>query len=192
MEHSAIGPGPGDSQEPTHLWPKDLKCILFKYAYSPLGHLIRYQWHDSPRPSKGFCAFRKEGTRKYISDFDSLKKSQRILFDKKENLECLTQDYTSKIKGTLPLPEIHLVMSPRKKKVGGGFLRGSGGKESTCSAGDLGSIPGSGRSPGEGNGYPLKYSCLENPMDRGTWWAVVHGVTKTVRHHWETEGVFKQ
>ena len=44
---------------------------------------------------------------------------------------------------------------------------GSDGKESACSAGDLGSIPGSGRSPGEGNGYPLQYSCLENPMDRG-------------------------
>ena len=44
---------------------------------------------------------------------------------------------------------------------------------------DLGSIPGSGRSPGEGNGYPHQYSCLENPMDRGTWQATVHGVTKS-------------
>ena len=46
------------------------------------------------------------------------------------------------------------------------FPGGSDGKQSDCSAGDLGSIPGSGRSPGEGNGYPLQYSCLENPMDR--------------------------
>ena len=45
--------------------------------------------------------------------------------------------------------------------------------------GDLGLIPGSGRSPGEGNGNPLQYSCLENPMDRGAWWAIVHGVTKS-------------
>ena len=52
------------------------------------------------------------------------------------------------------------------------------GKESACSAGDLGSIPGSGRSPGEGNGNPLQYSCLENPMDRGAWQATVHGVTR--------------
>jgi len=52
-------------------------------------------------------------------------------------------------------------------------------KESTCSAGDGGSIPGSGRPPGEGNGNPLQYSCLENPMDRGAWWATVHGVAKT-------------
>ena len=51
-------------------------------------------------------------------------------------------------------------------------------KESACNAGDLGSIPGSGRSPGEGNGNPLQYSCLENPMDRGAWRATVHGVAR--------------
>ena len=50
---------------------------------------------------------------------------------------------------------------------------------SACNAGDLGSIPGSGRSPGEGNGNPLQYSCLENPMDGGAWWATVHGVAKS-------------
>ena len=52
------------------------------------------------------------------------------------------------------------------------------GKESACNAGDLGSIPGSGRSPGEGNSNPLQYSGLENPMDRGAWQATVHGVTR--------------
>ena len=51
-------------------------------------------------------------------------------------------------------------------------------KASARNAGDLGSIPGSGRSPGEGNGNPLQYSCLENPMDGGAWWATVHGVAK--------------
>ena len=55
---------------------------------------------------------------------------------------------------------------------------GSAGTEPACNAGDLGSIPGSGRSPGEGNGYPLQYSGLENSMDRGARWAAVHGVTK--------------
>ena len=50
-----------------------------------------------------------------------------------------------------------------------GFPRGSDGKASTCNAGDLGSIPGSGRAPGEGNGNPLQHFCLENPMDRGAW-----------------------
>ena len=60
-----------------------------------------------------------------------------------------------------------------------GFLGGSESKESTCNAGDLGSIPGLGRSPGEGHGNPLQYSCLENHMDRGAWQATVHGVTKS-------------
>ena len=55
----------------------------------------------------------------------------------------------------------------------------SDGKESTCHAGDPGSIPGLGRSPGEGNGNPLQYSCLGNSRERVTWWATVHGVTKT-------------
>ena len=58
------------------------------------------------------------------------------------------------------------------------FPGGSAGKASAYNAGDLGSIPGSGRSPGEGNGNPLPYSCLRNPMDGGTWWATVHRVTK--------------
>ena len=56
---------------------------------------------------------------------------------------------------------------------------GSDGKVSACSAGDLGLIPGSERSPGEGNGNPLQYSCLENSMDGGGWWATVYGVAKS-------------
>ena len=59
------------------------------------------------------------------------------------------------------------------------FPGGSDGKVSACNAGDSGSIPGLGRSPGEGNGNPLQYSCLENSMDGGAWWAIVHGVTKS-------------
>ena len=58
------------------------------------------------------------------------------------------------------------------------FLDGSNGKESACNVGDLGSILGSGRSPGEENGNPLQYSSLENPMDKGAWQASVHGVEK--------------
>ena len=60
-----------------------------------------------------------------------------------------------------------------------GFPGGSDGKESACSVRDPGSVPGLGRTPGEGNGYPLQYSCLENPMDRGVWWAIVYGVAKS-------------
>ena len=61
----------------------------------------------------------------------------------------------------------------------GSFPGGSDSKESICNAGDPGSIHGSGRSPGEGHGNPFQYSCLENPVDSGTWLAIVHGVTKS-------------
>ena len=60
-----------------------------------------------------------------------------------------------------------------------GFLGGSEGKASACNAGELGLIPGSGRSPGEGNGNPLQYSCLENPMDREAWYTTVRGIAKS-------------
>ena len=64
---------------------------------------------------------------------------------------------------------------PRKNDCPGG----SDSKESACNAGDLGLIPGSGRSPGEGKGNLLQSSCLENFMDRGAWWVIVHGVSKS-------------
>ena len=63
-----------------------------------------------------------------------------------------------------------------------GFPDGASGKEPACRAGDvrdMDSTPGLGRSPGGGHGNPLQYSCLENPMDRGAWWAMAHGVAKS-------------
>ena len=71
---------------------------------------------------------------------------------------------------------ISLGYLPRSGIAGWDFSGGSDGKASAYNAGDPGSIPGSGRSPGEGNGNPLQYSCLENSMDREAWWATVHGV----------------
>ena len=71
-------------------------------------------------------------------------------------------------------PEDRFIFSCR-----GDFPGGSDGKESAFSVGDPGSIPGLGRSPAEGHGNPLQYSCLENPMDRGAWWATVRGVAKS-------------
>ena len=68
-----------------------------------------------------------------------------------------------------------------------GFPHSSVGKSSACNARDPGLISGWGRSPGVGNGNPLQYSCLENPMDRGAWQATVHGVTR-VRHSLATKG----
>ena len=68
-----------------------------------------------------------------------------------------------------------------KKKLGtiSSCFGGSDDKAFACNAGDPGSIPGSGRSPGGGNGNPLQYSCLENPIDRGAWWATVPGVAES-------------
>ena len=79
--------------------------------------------------------------------------------------------------------EIHL---SEKRWIPGGFPPTSVGKESAWNAGDLGPIPGLGRSPTEGNGNRLQYSCLENPMDRGAWQATVHGVSR-VRHDLATQ-----
>ena len=71
-----------------------------------------------------------------------------------------------------------------------GFLSGLDGKASACNAEDLGSIPGSGRCPGEGNGNPLQYSCLENPMDGGTWWATQSMGSQRVGNDWATSVSF--
>ena len=68
-----------------------------------------------------------------------------------------------------------------------GFPGGLVGKEPACNAGDagdMGSIPGSGRSPGGGHSNPLQYSCLENPMDRGAWWAIAHNSQSQTRLKW--------
>ena len=73
----------------------------------------------------------------------------------------------------------YFTKSHYKRRKHEGFPGGSAGKESTCNVGDLGLIPGLGRSPGGGHGNPLQYSCLENPMDRGAWRATVQGVTKS-------------
>ena len=87
---------------------------------------------------------------------------------------------------TMPLYMCHWVFPKNKNfffinhsMIIKGFPGDSDGEESTCNAGDLGSLPGLGRSPGGGHGNPLQYSCLENPMDRGAWWATFHGVSKS-------------
>ena len=76
-----------------------------------------------------------------------------------------------------PLPRFVTAILPRSTSLG--FPGGSAGKESTRSAGDLGSIPGLGRFPGKGNSYPLQYPGLQNSIDRGAWQGTVHGATKS-------------
>ena len=73
-----------------------------------------------------------------------------------------------------------VIKKKKKKEISAlrSFPHSSVGEESACNAGNLGSIPGLGRSPGEGNGNPLQDSCLENPTDRGTWQATVHAVIR--------------
>ena len=88
----------------------------------------------------------------------------------------------------------HLCLTPNFGREGiyylpiksSGFPGNSAVKEFTCNAGDMGSTPGSGSFPGEGNGNPLRYSCLENPMDREVWWTTVHGVAR-IRHDLATK-----
>ena len=71
------------------------------------------------------------------------------------------------------------IVNCEMRSVNKGFPGGSDGKESACNMGDPSLIPGSGTSPGKGNGNPVQYSCLENPMDGGAWRATVHGVTQS-------------
>ena len=92
-------------------------------------------------------------------------------------IQCVSPALAGEFFTTEPLGKPIILNIRRIKNTG--FLNGSAGKESACNAGDAGLIPGSGRSPGEGCGNPFQYSCLENSMDRGHWWAIVHMVTKS-------------
>ena len=91
---------------------------------------------------------------------------------------CYYPSHICRVFSNVPCFIFSLVVSLATKYINiiSGFPGGSGSKESACNAGDQGSVSGLGRSPGEGNGYPLQYSCLENFMDRGAWWAIVYGV----------------
>ena len=100
-----------------------------------------------------------------------------LLIKRKLDAGEITQDLDP---GSLHLPALHTVgLMSWEQALSTSFPGGSDGQESACNAGDTGSIPGSGRSPGGGNGNSLQYSCLENPMDRGAWRATVHGVAKS-------------
>ena len=91
------------------------------------------------------------------------------------SLEKEMATHSSTLAWRIPWREVPgRLKSTVSQRVGHSFPGGSEGKVSACNAGDLGLIPGSGRLPGKGNGNPLQYSCLENPMDREVWWTTVH------------------
>ena len=103
-------------------------------------------------------------------------------------------NYSKEVRKTLKFPllsvcpgsETQRLSQPERKALSillrVGLPGGSDSEESACNAGDQGSTPGRGRSPGEGHGNPLQYSGLENPMDRGAWQATVHSVSKSQTH----------
>ena len=88
---------------------------------------------------------------------------------------CLFRGFHAGNMGSIPVPRTKIPHALGEL----GFPGGSEVKASAWYSGDLGLIPGSGRSPGKGNGNPLQYSCLENPIEGGAWWATVHGVAKS-------------
>ena len=95
-------------------------------------------------------------------------KDGEILHNQQKKADCGSDHELLKAKFTLKLKKVRKTTRPFRYDLNHAY-----------NAGDLGSIPGSGRSPGEGNGNPPQYSCLENPMDGGAWWAIVHGVAKS-------------
>ena len=94
-------------------------------------------------------------------------------------LDARTTEIKSNITNDKQKPPVQTELENNRSKEQRTSLVAQMVKASGYNVGDLGSIPGSGRSPGEGNGNPLWYSCLENPMDGGAWWAAVHGVAKS-------------
>ena len=94
-------------------------------------------------------------------------------------LDARTTEIKSNITNDKQKPPVQTELENKRSKAQRTSLVAQMVKASGYNVGDLGSIPGLGRSPGEGNGNPLWYSCLENPMDGGAWWAAVHGIAKS-------------
>ena len=160
------------------------------------ARLQQYVNHELPDVQ---LVFRKgRGTRDQIANIrwiiEKAREFQKTIYfcfiDYAKAFDCVDHKTLWKILKDMEIPD-HLTCFLRNLYAGQEATvrtrRGSTGaslvaqmvKESACNVGDLGSIPGSGRSPGEGNGNPLQYSCLENSMDGGAWWATVHGVAKS-------------
>ena len=136
---------------------------------------------DSTVPSGWWSQSRKSNSCSLSLTQSSLAAFLNDLWTSCLSPESVPSESSCPLLSTCPAQHCDLCYAPHKTwalACSQGFLGRSNGKESACSAGDLGWNPGSGRSPGEGNGYPLQYSGPESPMDRAIGWATAHGVPK--------------
>ena len=161
LQWVAVPSSKGSSQ------PRDQTSVSCISYVSCIGRQILYHWTTREgHKSFNFCQVYRPQT---VSPSSSLKK----IINEIEHFLWLAQSVEHETPN-LSFMGLSLTLGDVF-----GFPGGSDGKESACNAGNLDLIPGLRRSPREGNGYPLQYSCLENSMDRGAWGATVHGVTKS-------------
>ena len=149
-----------------------------------MGFSRQKHWSGLPFPPPMHESEKSKWSRSVVSDF--LETPWTAAYQAPPSMGFSRQEYWSGVPLLSPdgspsalfYLSLSLLLCPSQQR-GTGAPGGSDGKESACSAGDQGSIPGSGRSPGEGNSNPFQYSCLENPMDGGAWRATVREVTKS-------------
>ena len=176
-------------RKPSDFWEPFVKnciCEFLPYSITYIIKLSVYEYISHIHPVRYYTLF-IEVLRWLVSGFRLVKKDKSLEeVTTKENSYPYWTD-TMSLNGFLiwwwwtsipcgprsetPYNELPLLIDST------GFPGGSDSKESACNAGDPGAIPGLGRPPGEGNNYPLEYSCLENSMKRGDWWATVHRVS---------------
>ena len=158
----------GDVPSPQALWQAPRSIYPLSYCQRDFPLSVSSQSSEEPWAPKSDWGLIRRATGDPLSVQGSL--SQTMGPAKENTFERLFQNVHSH-SGSIQINLSHCSCW--------GFPGGSGGEKAACNVGDPGSIPGLRRSPGERNGYPLQHSCLKNPMDRGTWWATVHGVAKS-------------
>ena len=147
--------------------PRDRTCVSF---ISCIGRRVLYHQHHSQIPYSSADSHSKEKPKLGLKDSHCF-----------QNNKSCSQGHWLQQKNQEPAAKPSRVCEADLEALPAslGFPDSSVVKNPSAIAGDAGLIPGSGRSPGEGNGKPLQYSCLENPMNRVAWWATVHGLTKS-------------